>query len=181
MLLREVRRGFSEESQFHFQVTDTALQFFYPFLLRHPGRKRIPRYSLPVRFNPEPERSIIDTELASDLGDRQGVINHLLGGLFLKFRTVPFRFSRHFPVPFPGEILLDPCPETGGHLKPWAVNRPPKPAAMEPAGERPDDSPMCAAPTSGARPQWSRPVNGRTTSRSHTAPGSRRSRNGAGR
>src|SRR6266481_3098808 len=114
MLLREVRRGFSEESQFHFQVADTALQFLYPFRFRHSGWKRIPRYSLPVCFNPEPESGIIDTELAGDLGDRQGVIDHLLGGLFLKFRTVPFRFPRHFPVPFRVRSYWIPVRKPGG-------------------------------------------------------------------
>src|SRR5579863_2371382 len=114
MLLREVRRGFSEESQFHFQVADTTLQFLYPFRFRHSGWKRIPCYSLPVCFNPEPESGIIDTELAGDLGDRQGVIDHLLGGLFLKFRTVPFRFPRHFPVPFRVRSYWIPVRKPGG-------------------------------------------------------------------
>src|SRR5579863_5335605 len=114
MLLREVRRGFSEESQFHFQVADTTLQFLYPFRFRHSGWKRIPCYSLPVCFNPEPESGIIDTELAGDLGDRQGVIDHLLGGLFLKSRTVPFRFPRHFPVPFRVRSYWIPVRKPGG-------------------------------------------------------------------
>src|SRR6202034_4300505 len=102
---------------FHFQVTDTALQFLYPFRFRHPGRKRIPRYSLPVCFNPEPESGIIDTKLAGDLGDRQGVIDHLPGGLFLKFRTVPFRFPRHFPVPFRVRSYWIPVRKPGGTSK----------------------------------------------------------------
>src|SRR5437879_13889569 len=101
MLLREVRRGFSEEDQFHFQLADAALQFLYPFRFRHPGRKWVPRYFLPVCFNPEPESSIVDTELAGDLGDRQGVIDHLLGGLFIEFLTVPFRLPLHFTLSFP--------------------------------------------------------------------------------
>src|SRR2546430_4098297 len=65
MLLREVRRGFSEEDQFHFQLADAALQFLYPYRFRHPGRKWVPRYFLPVCFNPEPESSIVDTGTAA--------------------------------------------------------------------------------------------------------------------
>ena len=83
----------------------------------------------------------------------------------------------------------------------------PETAAMEPAGERPDDAsggataegvfylpPQWSRPVNGRTtdvrpinlrrspvPQWSRPVNGRTTSSLNREPPGPMSRNGAGR
>ena len=50
MLLREVRRGFPEKAELHFQVSDAPLEFLYAFRFRHIGRQRAPaiflRYAL---------------------------------------------------------------------------------------------------------------------------------------
>src|ERR1700747_1384890 len=108
MLPREVRCRFFQERKFHFQLADAPLEFPDLFRFRHPRRKRLPCYLLPVSFHPEPESGVVDTELAGDLGARPGVIHHFPGGLFLEFRSVPFWLSRHFPRPFPARILLDP-------------------------------------------------------------------------
>src|SRR5487761_1016830 len=54
-----------------------------------------------------------------------------------------------FPRPFPGEILLDPCPETGGHLR--------------------EHRALMGYPDGRAEPQWSPPLIGGSTSQNHAA------------
>src|SRR5579875_2771279 len=99
LLLREVRRSFSEERDFHFKLTVTALQFPDPLVIRHSFRERLSRSLLPVRLHPEAQRSIVHSEFPRYLGNRQRVIDHLSGGLLLKLVSISFRFPRHL-IPF---------------------------------------------------------------------------------
>src|SRR6266536_6512016 len=103
LLLREVRRGFSEERQFHFQLAVAALELPHPLVIRHSFRERLPGTLLPVCFHPKAEGGVIYFEFPRYLGDRQGVIDYLPGSLLLELRSVSFRFSRHSFPSFPGE------------------------------------------------------------------------------
>jgi hypothetical protein len=50
-------------SVFYLKLAVTALQLEYPLSVRHADRKRIRRMLLAVILHPEPESSVIDTEL----------------------------------------------------------------------------------------------------------------------
>src|SRR5919201_3057288 len=117
MLPREVRCCFFQERVFHFEFTVPPLQLSYPFLVGHVRRKRISSMLFSVTLHPEPERGIVNTKLPRHLGDWQRVIDYLPGGLLLEFRSVSFRFSRHWFPSFPGESYWIPCPGTVGHLR----------------------------------------------------------------
>src|SRR6266545_814452 len=103
LLLREVRRGFSEERHFRFQLAVAALELPHPLVIRHSFRERLPGTLLPVCFHPKAEGGVIYFEFPRYLGDRQGVIDYLPGSLLLELRSVSFRFSRHSFPSFPGE------------------------------------------------------------------------------
>src|SRR6266545_258525 len=103
LLLREVRRGFSEERRFRFQLAVAALELPHPLVIRHSFRERLPGTLLPVCFHPKAEGGVIYFEFPRYLGDRQGVIDYLPGSLLLELRSVSFRFSRHSFPSFPGE------------------------------------------------------------------------------
>src|SRR6266508_776922 len=103
LLLREVRRGFSEERQFHFQLAVAALELPHPLVIRPSFRERLPGTLLPVCVHPKAEGGVIYFEFPRYLGDRQGVIDYLPGSLLLELRSVSFRFSRHSFPSFPGE------------------------------------------------------------------------------
>src|SRR5205085_3779239 len=112
LLFREIRRSFSEEGYFHFKFSVAALELTDPLAVRCLVRDRLPAFLFPVRLDPEAQCGIVHSEFPRHLGNRQRVIDHLLGGLILELGSVLFRFSRHsLPRPFPNEILLDPCPE----------------------------------------------------------------------
>src|SRR6266498_2382226 len=120
LLLREVRRGFSEERQFHFQLAVAALELPHPLVIRHSFRERLPGTLLPVCFHPKAEGGVIYFEFPRYLGDRQGVIDYLPGSLLLELRSVSFRFSRHSFPSFPGEN------PTGSPVrKRWGTSRAP--------------------------------------------------------
>src|SRR6266540_4090208 len=157
LLLREVRRGFSEERHFRFQLAVAALELPHPLVIRHSFRERLPGTLLPVCFHPKAEGGVIYFEFPRYLGDRQGVIDYLPGSLLLELRSVSFRFSRHSFPSFPGEN------PTGSPVrKRWGTslrtgNRarrrtviPHRPAApcLQPAAPR---SPYPAAGSSGHR------------------------------
>src|SRR6266542_2834400 len=103
LLLREVRRGFSEERHFRFQLAVAALELPHPLVIRHSFRERLPGTLLPVCFHPKAEGGVIYFEFPRYLGDRQGVIDYLPGSLLLELRSVSFRFSPHSFPSFPGE------------------------------------------------------------------------------
>src|SRR6266542_1618524 len=98
-----VRRGFSEERHFRFQLAVAALELPHPLVIRHSFRERVPGTLLPVCFHPKAEGGVIYFEFPRYLGDRQGVIDYLPGSLLLELRSVSFRFSRHSFPSFPGE------------------------------------------------------------------------------
>jgi hypothetical protein len=111
MILRKVRRGFFQKSFLCLKIPDAALQLPDALVLRHIGRQGLPCSLLPVRLNPEPECSIVNTECPRHLGNcpRQRGAYHFLYGLLLELRSVTFRLARHLipslseenPIGFP--------------------------------------------------------------------------------
>src|ERR1700733_7639667 len=99
MLPREVRRGFFQKRQLHFELAVTALQFPDPLLRWHIRRQRPPGELLPVSLHPKAEGGVIYSEFSRYPGDWQRVIDPLPGGLLLELGTVSFRFLRHL-IPF---------------------------------------------------------------------------------
>src|SRR6266536_1717126 len=54
LLLREVRRGFSEERQFHFQLAVAALELPHPLVIRHSFRRGCPAHCFRYAFTQKP-------------------------------------------------------------------------------------------------------------------------------
>jgi hypothetical protein len=158
MLPREVRCSFFQKRQLHFELAVTAFQFPDPLLGWHIRRQRLPGEFLPVTFHPKAEGGIIDTEFSRYLGDWQRVIDHPFRGLLLKLRSVPFRFPWHSVPSFPVEILIDPCPETPGHLNRLFVIMDNLSANKTPAIRRwakRENVELCFTPTSAS---WANPI-----------------------
>src|SRR5947209_14794786 len=90
LLLREIRRGFSEERNFHLEFPVTPLKFQDPLIIGRSLRDRLAGGLLPVRFHPESQSRIVNPEFPRHLGNRKRTIDHLPGGLLLELSTVTF-------------------------------------------------------------------------------------------
>jgi len=64
LLLREIRRGFSEKSYFYLKITVSALEFPDSLVIRHSIRDLLPGKLFPVRLYPKTQCGIIHFEFS---------------------------------------------------------------------------------------------------------------------
>src|SRR3954464_11812901 len=114
VLPREVRRSFSQESNFHFKLPVPALKFPDPLVIRRIGRNRLTRELFLVRLHPKAEGCIVHPELSRYLGDRQRRLDHSSGGLFLELRSIFFAFWHLIPFPSGKESYWIPVRKVRG-------------------------------------------------------------------
>src|SRR5580693_10675212 len=105
MLRREVRRGFCQELAFHPEFAVLPLKLAQPRPLGHSQWRLFLRVLFPVSLHPVTERNLMHPDLAGDMGDRPGGIDHQPAGFFLKLRGVVLTLSWHSLSSFPVRIL----------------------------------------------------------------------------